>query len=467
MLNRIIENIKELYLECKENLSGFIVVTIVFSVVIGWMLLYIDSIRGIMVITILMIGLVAVFMNPFIGVAGVVWAFYFLAGTAWYMSEISWLKPEFMIIIVTTVCWCLKIIVSRNMCFFSPVQLWVLIALLVCMCVSSLGAVYSSAISWPWNLEFLKLIIIFFVFINLINSPARLNIVYWMIVLPCAYLALQGCRSYILEGYSRLENIGECQLKGSNELASALSLTIPFLFYKFFSKEKLERMLGFLVFPIIFCITISSSRGAMLEASLMIILLICYTKLSPKIIALMAVLIFAVIIFSPPESWERMKTTKDYKTEGSAVSRIGLAKAGLRMWKDYPIFGVGQDNFRHIVLQYYYEGEGGRQRVAHNTYIQILSEGGIVCFLIYILFLFLLFRDLRFVKKHALVESEGFQIKHMANALEITLYGFLIECLFSNRIYYVMPMFFYALCTALKNIVIFRGLLKEEGRGYG
>ncbi|MDI6782253.1 MAG: O-antigen ligase family protein [bacterium] len=463
MLNKIIAYIKELYLEAKENFSGLIVVTIVLAVVIGWMLLYIDSIRGSLVISIFMIGMVSIFMNPFLGIVGMVWAFFFLAGTAWYLSGMSWLKPELMFVIVTMVCWCLKMIVSRKMYFFVPVQLWVLIGLFICMCISSLGAVYSSAISWTWNVEFLKLIIIFFVFINLINSPTRFNIVYWMIVLPCAYLSLQGCRSYVMEGYSRLEQIGECQLKGSNELASALCLSIPFLFYKFFSKKKLERMLSLLVFPIIFCIIISSSRGAMVEGAIMIILLICYTKLSPKILVLITVLAFAAIIFSPQEAWKRLKTTTDYKTEGSAVSRVELAKSGLRMWKDYPIFGVGQDNFRHIVCQYY-EIPGSRQRVAHNTYIQVLSEGGVITFLFFILFLFLLFRDLRFVKKYALKESEGFQIRNMANVLEITLCGFLIDFLFGNKIYYVLPIFFYALCASLKNIVKSQGLLKDGTR---
>ena len=465
MLNKIIETIKELYLEVKENLSGLVVVVLVLSVVLGWMLLYMDSIRGSLVISIFMIGIVSICINPFLGIVGMVWAFFFLAGTVWYLSGMSWMKPELMFGIVTMICWCLKMIVSREMCFFSPVQLWVLIGLFICMCISSLSAVYSSTISWTWNLEFLKLIIIFFVFINLINSPTRFNIVYWMIVIPCGYLALQGCRSYIMEGYSRLEQIGEGQLKGSNELASALCLAIPFLFYKFFSKKKLEKMLCLLIFPIIFCVIISSSRGAMVEGAIMVILLICYTKLSPKILALITVIALAAIIFSPQESWKRLKTTTDYKTEDSAVSRVELAKSGLRMWKDYPIFGVGQDNFRYIVRQYY-EIPGSRQRVAHNTYIQVLSEGGAVTFLFFILFLFLLFRDLRFVKKYAPEEFEGFQIRNMANTLIITLCGFLVDFLFSNKIYYVVPIFFYALSTALKNIVKSHGLLKDEGRGY-
>jgi len=97
------------------------------------------------------------------------------------------------------------------------------------------------AVSWKLNNDFFNLMLIFFIFVNLINSPNRLNLVFWIIALCCGYLSLQGCRSFFMTGYDRLENIGEAQLKGSNELSSALAMVIPFLFYKFFSKKKWEK----------------------------------------------------------------------------------------------------------------------------------------------------------------------------------------------------------------------------------
>ncbi|PIX16121.1 hypothetical protein CO110_10300 [Candidatus Desantisbacteria bacterium CG_4_9_14_3_um_filter_40_11] len=449
----ILEQIKIWHEENKENplWGAYGVFLIIISVVLGCMLLFMESIRGSLIISIFIIGLVGIFINPFIGVVGTVLVYFFLPGGAWYMAGSEWMHPILVFMVLTTICWLLKMLTTRNMSISCPSQVWILILMLLSMISSSFFAGYP-AVSWKLNNDFFNLMLIFFIFVNLINSPNRLNLVFWIIALCCGYLSLQGCRSFFMTGYDRLENIGEAQLKGSNELSSALAMVIPFLFYKFFSKKKWEKIFALLIFPIMFCIVIASSRGASLQVALMIILILFKTKLSSRVWIFMGITVLIVLSFAPAQYWERMKTLKNCQSEESAFSRIELYKAGWSMWKDYPILGVGPGNFRYICKQYY-QGPGSKARVSHNTYFQLLSETGIIGFLLYMLFIFLILKDLRFVRqRYALVEVDGIQIKNIALALEISLYGFLLYWMFGDRVYYVLPYFFYALSVALKNI---------------
>ena len=185
-------------------------------------------------------------------------------------------------------------------------------------------------------------------------------------------------------------------------------------------------------------------------------------KLSPKLLILLVLFLGTILLFAPHQYWERQKTLTNYQEEGSAVSRVGLVKAGLEMWKDHPVFGVGQRNFKYVCPNYYH-GPGTNTRVAHNTYIEILAEGGICTFVIYIFLIFSIARKLRLLRKYAPVEIDGFAVRDMAIILEITLYGFwCIHSVFLNKAYYVAPYFFYAMSVALESIVRSNGMLLKK-----
>lgn len=69
----------------------------------------------------------------------------------------------------------------------------------------------------------------------------------------------------------------------------------------------------------------------------------------------------------------------DHSAETSTVSRLQLITIGLRMVEDYPILGVGFDNFRSYVERYGFV----RSTYAHNNYIEVLASGGLLGFFLY------------------------------------------------------------------------------------
>jgi O-antigen ligase len=82
----------------------------------------------------------------------------------------------------------------------------------------------------------------------------------------------------------------------------------------------------------------------------------------------------------------RMQTLENVHQEASAESRLLHATIALKISKDYPLLGVGFGGFNYAALAPRYMDElnaGLMNHVAHNSYLQMLVDSGIVAFLLY------------------------------------------------------------------------------------
>lgn len=76
--------------------------------------------------------------------------------------------------------------------------------------------------------------------------------------------------------------------------------------------------------------------------------------------------------------------------------RYNLWRAGWKMWLDHPLTGVGIGQYNYTLWRYMIGMEGPTvgSTTPHNTYVQVLSETGIVGFSLFIGLLFRAFRNL-------------------------------------------------------------------------
>jgi O-antigen ligase len=85
---------------------------------------------------------------------------------------------------------------------------------------------------------------------------------------------------------------------------------------------------------------------------------------------------------------------------GSKVKRIAFVIAGLRMFSDHPLLGVGISQFGYFYNSYQTLGIWGIAEtvklIPNNIYVELLSELGIIGFLIFTSFLLLVYRRLRY-----------------------------------------------------------------------
>jgi hypothetical protein len=85
---------------------------------------------------------------------------------------------------------------------------------------------------------------------------------------------------------------------------------------------------------------------------------------------------------------------------GSRIKRIAFVIAGLNMFSDHPVLGVGISQFGYFYNSYQTLGILGIAEtvklIPNNIYVELLSELGIIGFLIFTSFLLLVYRRLRY-----------------------------------------------------------------------
>jgi O-antigen ligase len=87
----------------------------------------------------------------------------------------------------------------------------------------------------------------------------------------------------------------------------------------------------------------------------------------------------------------------------SVYERQQFIKYGFQMWKDHPIIGVGLDNFRLNIKKYW---TMSNRSYAHNNYIELLADTGLLGFLAYYSIYLSLIIKLFFIKKRVQLKSK-------------------------------------------------------------
>ena len=186
-------------------------------------------------------------------------------------------------------------------------------------------------------------------------------------------------------------------------------LLIGFLMNENFFKQK--NIIFLLLIILFLAIFLTGERSNSIKAFLGIFLLIFFFKEIPKKIKLIS-LIFAlsslVILISNSDNFKMRYAVQIKSALGDKSIYFNLYKSGYQVFKNYPIFGVGNKNYR-IESCDNFEKENKNEKYEdylctthpHQIYLELLSEHGIIGTLI-ILFIFfrLIFSKILSVSKN-------------------------------------------------------------------
>jgi len=244
----------------------------------------------------------------------------------------------------------------------------------------------------------------------------------------------------VLENPSWLVNIsGETYLRATasfpdpHMLSFFLGLLFPLaLGLGFFERRK--KMLWFILAGVILIADILTfSRGGYLGliGGLIFFLFFLWKKLgwTGKKIVAVSILGFLLAIFYPSPISQRLQSSFDLK-EGSNKGRLSIWEDSGKIIADNPLLGVGLGNYALAIkpLATYRE-----PIYAHNTYLDIAAETGILNALIWILFLWVVIRD--FMKKSLnnpifMAGAVGIIIFSIHSVVETAIYSPVVLCLF-------------------------------------
>jgi len=304
---------------------------------------------------------------------------------------------------------------------------------------------------WGALLDLSKWFIICFLIVNLLKSLPKFQCFVWLLLLLNLKLSQHQIRSY----YSGFRGVSEQYrdffihqgvgagsssfFANATDFGLAMVVVAPLVLFLIPSvRSKFLKIFACGTF-IAFIISIlkSGSRGAALAMFAMAALF--WFKSKNKLIVLVALVIFVASFWSiAPAAWQdRFLSAEDYESDATAMQRIELWKAGIRMFANHPIFGVGVD-------QYGYEFENGYRpqgyrgaSAAHSIFIQAAAELGVGGITVLLLILFILFkrnRETRQIYKRANLQEKW--IWNFSLALDLSLLGFIVGGAFLTVLYY-------------------------------
>jgi O-antigen ligase len=170
-----------------------------------------------------------------------------------------------------------------------------------------------------------------------------------------------------------------------NELGLMMALSLPMAYYlSRTAATKFGRRFWLVPMPVcIAAVVFTASRGASFTTVVALLAIsIWHVNSSPRMRfapIIVGVLLLAVgLAFAPKANIERIGTLESEISTGHVGSRGAIWKAGLQVFRERPWTGVGAASFEFAV-----EPIIGRTLVAHNVYVSVLTETGIIGFLIF------------------------------------------------------------------------------------
>ena len=130
-------------------------------------------------------------------------------------------------------------------------------------------------------------------------------------------------------------------------------------------------------------------------------------------------------------------STTDQGAYGSYQERKYLMVRALDAIEHYPVFGIGTRNFPTY---------SGVWRDVHMTYLQICAEGGIAVMILYLMFFWRAFKNLKTLRHMKNLDPD---IVLFIGALQSSLVGFVVGACFAPEAYQYFPYFAVAFTAAL------------------
>jgi len=218
-----------------------------------------------------------------------------------------------------------------------------------------------------------------------------------------AYVALVDMIIKFLSSPAGATRIGATGMD-VNEMATIIAFAIPISWYLFLRQQKgVFAWVNMLYIPLsLFGVILTASRGGLLVACAALLIipmtLLNLQQKSRYVISMILVLIIVSGVIYLPDLYpkleanvERLQGTSAEVREGTLTGRTVIWKAGLDVYKNHPIIGVGATGFRYAIMGTTVDVTTGARsdffynpRAPHNSFLSVLVDTGLIGFIIFI-----------------------------------------------------------------------------------
>jgi putative inorganic carbon (HCO3(-)) transporter len=245
----------------------------------------------------------------------------------------------------------------------------------------------------------------FFTVVDVLNSERRIKPFLYILFASSLLLGIDGIyqhfthKDFIRHRPIVFVNRIYTTFPTPNDFGCYLVTVIPFLIVTFFAKlrTKIFKFAIVGLFLLLFtCLILSVSRGAWLGFVASILFLGFWLRSVALFFLLLGTFLFAFKQIFPPLIRTRMSNLfnlfdMDILTDGGSIERKIFWHTGWRMFLSSPLIGVGIGTFMFNYKKFLAEDYLYGPFYAHNCYLQIAAETGIVGLFAFLLILILFF----------------------------------------------------------------------------
>ena len=243
-----------------------------------------------------------------------------------------------------------------------------------------------------------KVLIIFTLLINLIDTRERLRSILFLVLMLTTWLAFTSYKSYLAgefyavkSGIARVGGGTGGIFENPNDLATSFAMMLPIAIAFGLIKKGLKKLLYFACAACLAAaVVVTYSRGGFIgmaaAGGLLLWKLRKRNRFLPPLAAVILTLSFALMV--PSGYGDRLLTsvnTQDDQTH-SAQERTKVLKQAFDLAVRRSILGIGMDNF-----SYYSHAD----LKAHNSYLELAAELGAIGLIAYLIMIFRPLRALR------------------------------------------------------------------------
>jgi putative inorganic carbon (hco3(-)) transporter len=309
---------------------------------------------------------------------------------------------------------------------------------------------------------------LFFLITNVVRTERMLRSATWALLIAGAligalsfYQQLTHTYSNNYWGFAQISNAafstGQTTLDGNvqqwrmegmigekNRYAQVMLMLVPLGMFRVFSEKQtvLRILAGVATALIALGASMAFSRGAAVGFALMLIIMVFmrYIKLYQIIVILLGLVL---LLEAVPQYRERLTSlegltsmfsdgeTNTSAADGATLSRLTEMGAAGLVFLDHPVIGVGPGLFRYYYEEYA-ELVGLRvkstERSAHDLYLQVAAEHGLLGLLALLATLYMTMRNLSRVRKRWMAENP--ELSNMATAYMLSIVTYLTTGIF-------------------------------------
>lgn len=404
------------------------------------------------ILTILVFGsLPVILMRPWVGI--LVWSWLSYMNPHRLTWGFAYDLPFAQIVAITLF---IAVLFSREKKSFpmtGVLAIW--LAFIVWMTVSTMFAMFPDS-AFTELQRVLKIQLLTFVTMMVINNKRKLDAFLWTIVLSLGFYSIKGGVFTLLTGGSyRVWGPADSYIAENNALAVATLMIIPIMFYLMRISQNVwvRRFLVFGMAMTMVSILGSQSRGALLAISA--VGFFFFVKSDKKaLVGLFGTLVVVLALFFMPQTWtDRMDTIQNYEEDESAMGRINawgyainvanhrLPGAGFNSWNStaFALYGPDPDNYR----------------AAHSIYFGILGDHGWPGLILFLVLLGLTWRNLsKIARKSSGINKPGTDAVTLAKMLQVSLIAYMSGGAFLSLSYFDLPWHLIAISEILRRITL-------------